>query len=89
VTNSWQGGFQGEVTVRAGNSAINGWTVDWTWPGSQTITQTWGGVRSGSGANVTVRNETWNGSLGANASTTFGFLSNGTPATPAATCAGP
>ncbi|MER5622641.1 cellulose binding domain-containing protein [Streptosporangium sp. NPDC002544] len=89
VTNSWQGGFQGEVTVRAGNSAINGWTVNWIWPGSQTITQIWGGVRSGSGSNVTVRNETWNGSLGANASTTFGFLSNGTPATPAATCTGP
>ncbi|MEU0480231.1 cellulose binding domain-containing protein [Streptosporangium sp. NPDC006013] len=89
VTNSWQGGFQGEVTVLAGNSAINGWTVNWIWPGSQTITQIWGGVRSGSGSNVTVRNETWNGSLGANASTTFGFLSNGVPATPAATCAGP
>ncbi|MEV4383252.1 cellulose binding domain-containing protein [Streptosporangium sp. NPDC049644] len=87
VTNSWQGGFQGEVTVLAGNSAINGWTVNWTWPGSQTITQVWGGVRSGSGSNVTVRNETWNGSLGAGASTTFGFLSNGTAATPAATCA--
>ncbi|WP_329082400.1 MULTISPECIES: cellulose binding domain-containing protein [unclassified Streptosporangium] len=80
--------FQGEVTVRAGTSAVNGWTVGWSWPGSQTITQSWGDMRSGSGANVTVRNETWNGSLGTGASTTFGFLANGAPATPVATCAG-
>ncbi|WP_425582725.1 cellulose binding domain-containing protein [Streptosporangium longisporum] len=47
--------------MRAGAGAINGWAVGWTWPGSQSITQLWGGVRSGSGANATVRNETWNG----------------------------
>ncbi|MEU7887976.1 cellulose binding domain-containing protein [Microbispora bryophytorum] len=89
VINSWSGGWQGEVTVRAGNSAVNGWTVDWTWPGSQTITQIWGGVRSGSGSNVTVRNESWNGSVAANGSTTFGFLAGGSSATPAATCTSP
>ena len=27
TVNSWSGGYQGEVTVRAGSSAINGWTV--------------------------------------------------------------
>ncbi|WP_404804763.1 cellulose binding domain-containing protein [Microbispora sitophila] len=89
VINSWSGGWQGEVAVRAGNSAINGWTVNWTWPGSQTITQIWGGVRSGSGANATVRNEAWNGSVAANGSTTFGFIAGGSSATPAATCTSP
>lgn len=89
VVNSWSGGFQGEVTVRAGNSPINGWTVSWTWPGSQTITQLWGGVRSGSGPNVTVRNESWNGSLAANASTTFGFIGTGSSAAPEVTCTSP
>ncbi|WP_347597603.1 cellulose binding domain-containing protein [Acrocarpospora sp. B8E8] len=89
VVSFWSGGFQGEVTVRAGNSAITGWTVNWTWPGSQNITQMWGGIRSGSGANVTVRPESWNGSLAANTSTTFGFLASGTSATPAAGCTSP
>ncbi len=84
--NSWSGGFQSTVTVRAGNSAINGWTVNWSWPGSQAITQLWSGVRSGSGASVTVRNESWNGSLTGNATTTFGFTANGTAATPTLTC---
>ncbi|MEU8060258.1 cellulose binding domain-containing protein [Microbispora bryophytorum] len=43
---SWPDGFQGEVTVRAGNAAISGWTVNWAWPGSQTIPQLWGRVRT-------------------------------------------
>lgn len=89
AVNSWPGGFQGEVTVRAGNAPISGWTVNWTWPGSQTITQLWGGVRSGSGASVTVRNESWNGSVAAGASTTFGFTGGGSSATPVPTCTSP
>ncbi|GGO06143.1 hypothetical protein GCM10011574_18580 [Microbispora bryophytorum] len=75
--------------MRAGNAAISGWTVNWAWPGSQTITQLWGGVRSGSGSAVTVRNEAWNGSLAANATTTFGFLGGGSSAAPALTCTSP
>lgn len=31
------GGFQGEVTVRAGSSALNGWTVGWSVGSGQTI----------------------------------------------------
>ncbi|MFI7035035.1 cellulose binding domain-containing protein, partial [Microbispora rosea] len=86
TVNSWTGGFQSNVTVRAGSSAISGWTVTWSWPGSQSISQLWGGLQSGSGSSVSVRNESWNGSLGASASTTFGFVANGTAATPTPTC---
>ncbi|WP_223854215.1 polysaccharide deacetylase family protein, partial [Microbispora bryophytorum] len=86
TVNSWTGGFQSNVTVRAGSSAISGWTVTWSWPGSQTISQLWGGLLAGSGSAVSVRNESWNGTLGASASTTFGFLGNGTAATPTLTC---
>src|SRR5690349_1609119 len=52
TVNAWGRGFQSTVTVRAGNSAINGWTVTWSWPGSQSITQLWGGVRSGTAPSV-------------------------------------
>jgi poly(3-hydroxybutyrate) depolymerase len=83
---SWSGGFQSTVTVRAGSSAVNGWTVGWTWPGGQTISSLWSGVRSGSGAGVTVRNETYNGSIAAGGTTTFGFTANGTAATPTLSC---
>jgi len=89
TTGSWSGGFQGEVTVKAGNSAINGWTVRWTSASGQTITQLWGGVLTVSGSAVTVKNLSWNSSLGANGTTAFGFLANGSPSTPTLTCTSP
>ncbi|UBU09455.1 cellulose binding domain-containing protein [Nonomuraea gerenzanensis] len=86
TVNSWSGGFQSTVTVRAGGAAVNGWTVGWAWPGGQTISSLWNGVRSGSGAGVTVRNESYNGSLAPGGTATFGFTAGGVPATPALTC---
>jgi len=38
---------------------------------------------------VTVRNASYNGSIAAGASTTFGFTANGAAATPTATCTSP
>jgi hypothetical protein len=83
TVNSWQGGFQGEATVRAGSDAINSWSVRWTTAPS--ITPVWGGTLSGG----TVRNASWNGSLAPNASTTFGFIVTGSPTTPTLTCTSP
>jgi glucose/arabinose dehydrogenase len=76
VTSQWPGAFQGEVTVTAGATAITSWTVTFTFPNGQVITQLWNGALTQSGSSVTVRNVSYNGSLGANASTTFGFLAN-------------
>ncbi|MBP2706078.1 cellulose-binding domain-containing protein [Microbispora sp. RL4-1S] len=89
TVNSWSGGYQGEVTVTAGGSAVNGWTVKWALSGGQSVTQVWNGTLSASGSNVSVSNASYNGSLGAGASTTFGFLANGTPSTPSPTCTSP
>ncbi|MEU8268907.1 endo-1,4-beta-xylanase [Sphaerisporangium sp. NPDC049002] len=89
TVNSWQGGFQSTVTVNAGNSPVNGWTVKWTWPGGQSISSLWNGTQTVSGSSVTVRNASYNGSIAANSSTTFGFTANGTAATPTATCTSP
>ncbi|WP_407924574.1 cellulose binding domain-containing protein [Catellatospora vulcania] len=86
TTNSWPGGFQGEVTVTAGSSPITGWTVQWTLGSGQGITQVWSGTVSVSGSAVTVRNVSYNGSLPASGSTTFGFLAGGIPSTPSLSC---
>ncbi|GAA1005846.1 hypothetical protein Aple_040170 [Acrocarpospora pleiomorpha] len=88
ITNAWQGGFQGDVTVRAGSSAITGWTVTWTYTNGQAITQSWNAMVTSSGAGVTAGNVSWNGSLGAGATTAFGFLANAgaTNSVPALTC---
>ena len=89
TTGSWPGGFQGQVTVTAGSSAINGWTVRWTLAAGQTITQVWSGTLTTTGSSAAVGNASYNGSLQPSASTTFGFLANGTPSTPTLSCASP
>jgi cellulase/cellobiase CelA1 len=88
ITNQWQGGFQAEVKVTAGTSAVTGWTVTWTFPNGQAVTQFWNAAVTSSGSSVTARNLSYNGSLGAGANTTFGFLGSwtGTNAAPAASC---
>jgi hypothetical protein len=76
--NNWPGGFQATVTVaNAGSSTLNGWTVHMTLPSGQSISQLWNGVNSGTSGAVTVKNASYNGTIGAGASTTFGYTGNG------------
>ncbi|WBB81690.1 cellulase family glycosylhydrolase [Micromonospora sp. WMMD882] len=82
---SWQGGFQAEVKVTAGPSAINGWTVTWTYANGQRVTQFWNATVTGSGSSVTAKNVSYNGSLGAGVSTTFGFIGSAQSSNPAPT----
>jgi endoglucanase len=89
TASSWSTGFQGEITVQAGTSPVNGWTVRWTLASGQTISQLWQGAMTTSGANVTVTNLDYNRSLAANTSTTFGFQASGAPSTPTLTCTSP
>ena len=73
IVNSWPGGFQAQVTVTAGASGLTGWTVGWTFPGNQKVTGLWSASYSQSGESVTASNVSYNGTVGAGASTTFGF----------------
>ncbi|GAB3848184.1 hypothetical protein GCM10027610_069390 [Dactylosporangium cerinum] len=75
IQNVWDGGFVASVRVTAGAAAITGWAVQLGVPNG-TITSLWNGRRSG----TTVSNETYNGSLGAGASTEFGFQGTGSAA---------
>jgi arabinoxylan arabinofuranohydrolase len=86
TVNAWQDGYQAEITVTAGGSAITGWTVGWTLSGGQSITQLWNGVLTTNGNNVSVANTTYNGTVAASGSTTFGFGGGGTPSNPTLTC---
>jgi hypothetical protein len=85
VTSSWQGGFQGQVTVTNGGTPRTSWTVSWTYPGDQKINNMWNATYTQSGASVTARNASYDGALAAGASATFGFTgtftsSNAAPA---------
>ncbi|HET9518451.1 MAG TPA: cellulose binding domain-containing protein [Actinoplanes sp.] len=92
ASNSWPGGFQGEVTVTNPSAADrSGWTVRMTLGSGQVINSLWNGVNTGTSGAVTVKNAPYNGSLGAGASTTFGFVAagNGAPALAAISCTSP
>ncbi|MEU4740994.1 cellulose binding domain-containing protein [Actinosynnema sp. NPDC023658] len=88
VTNSWQGGFQADVTVaNTGSTATRGWQVSWTLAGGQSISQVWNGTLTTSGSTATVANVDYNGALAPGASATFGFTAGGSPGTtPVPTC---
>ncbi|WDZ87646.1 lytic polysaccharide monooxygenase auxiliary activity family 9 protein [Micromonospora cathayae] len=87
VTSSWNGGFQGEVKVTAGSAAIRGWRVTWSLPSGQQISQFWNANLTTSGGTVAATNVAYNGSLGAGASTSFGFTASGSSTSlPPVTC---
>jgi len=72
--NQWQGGFTANVTIEnTGSAAISSWSLAFTFPGDQKITDTWNGVESQAGEAVTITNESYNGSIAAGSSTTLGF----------------
>ncbi|AGZ43214.1 cellulase family glycosylhydrolase [Actinoplanes friuliensis] len=86
-TGTWNGGFQGEVTIKnTGTTAGRTWTVTWTYPSGTSVSSLWNGVLSTSGSAVTVRNAAHNGSLPAGATATFGFVGSGPASTPTITC---
>ncbi|MGW5557139.1 cellulase family glycosylhydrolase [Micromonospora sp. NPDC003944] len=79
VTNNWGNGYQGQVTVTNDTSTpITSWRVEFDLPSSSTVSQSWNVQQTTSGSHYTFTNVSWNGTLAAGASTSFGFLVNGT-----------
>jgi glucuronoarabinoxylan endo-1,4-beta-xylanase len=88
VVNQWTGGFQGSISItNTGSSAINGWTLRFSFPGSQQITQLWNGSYSQQGAQVTVTNASYNGQIpaGGSVNPAPGFLGTWNGSNPAPT----
>jgi lysophospholipase L1-like esterase len=73
VTSQWQGGFGAAVTITNLGDPVTSWTLGFAFPSGQTVTQLWNGVVTQSGAAVTVRNASYNGSIATGGNTAFGF----------------
>ncbi|MFF6807191.1 glycosyl hydrolase family 18 protein [Streptomyces sp. NPDC012616] len=70
----WGTGFEGRWTVKnTGTTAISSWTVEWDFPSGTSVTSAWDADVTSSGTHWTARNKSWNGSLAAGASVSFGF----------------
>ncbi|MBB2747347.1 UNVERIFIED_ORG: hypothetical protein FHR35_007226 [Microbispora rosea subsp. rosea] len=77
TTSDWQGGFTANITIQNLGSAINGWTLTWTFPDSgQKVGQGWSATYSQSGQNVTAKNVDYDAAIATGASVGIGF--NGT-----------
>jgi mannan endo-1,4-beta-mannosidase len=74
VSSQWSGGFTANIAItNNGSTAINGWTLKFTFPGTQQITQLWNGQFTQSGNQVTITNLGYNGTIAPGSSVSFGF----------------
>ena len=84
LDNSWQGGFQGSLTVtNTGTNAATPWTVTFTLPGA-TVSNGWNGTFTQSGSTVTVTAPSHSPTLAPGASVSLGFTANGPTTAPSA-----
>jgi hypothetical protein len=76
IQSDWGNGATISVTLKNNGPGIMGWTVGWTFPGNQTITNLWNGAYTQSGATVSVKDAGYNASIPTGSSVNFGFNIN-------------
>ncbi|WP_433543969.1 cellulase family glycosylhydrolase (plasmid) [Streptomyces sp. CA-294286] len=83
----WGSGFNAHVTVRnTGSRAVEGWQLDFAFPGGQTLTSVWNAKAVQQGRQVRVTHEQWTRTIPAGGTVGFGISvnsagDNGIPAT--------
>ncbi|HYH05009.1 MAG TPA: cellulose binding domain-containing protein, partial [Bacillota bacterium] len=83
--NDWGSGATVNMIIKnTGTTTINGWKLVFSFPGNQKISNMWCGKYTQSGAEVTVTNESFNGTIAPGGTANFGFNINysGTNAKP-------
>ncbi len=74
VVNAWNTGLTASITItNTASVGISGWSLVFTLPGGQAITNGWNATYSPTSGQVTATNVSYNGALAAGASTTIGF----------------
>jgi mannan endo-1,4-beta-mannosidase len=78
VINQWSTGFEAALSINnTGATAVNGWTLTWSFADGQTITQLWNGQETQTVAKVTVTSLSYNASIPAGGSySAAGFTAN-------------
>ena len=72
--NDWGAGATMNVNIiNSGTTAVNGWTLTWTFPGNQQITNLWNASFTQTGRSVSVTDAGWNGTIAAGGTAGFGF----------------
>jgi poly(hydroxyalkanoate) depolymerase family esterase len=77
TVSAWNTGLTANITVTS-TTAVNGWSLAFTLPSGQTVTQAWSATISPTSGAVTATNVSYNASIPANGSQSFGFNANHT-----------
>jgi acetylxylan esterase len=86
TVSAWNTGLTESITITNTTTVnINSWSLVFTLPGGQTITNGWNASYAPSSGQVTATNAGYNGTLAAGASTTIGFQASHTGNTAAST----
>lgn len=73
-TSEWPGGMVANVTIaNTSTSPVNGWHLDFSFPGDTKVGSAWSATVTQTGAAVTAVNASYNASIPAGGSQTFGF----------------
>ncbi|NGM12094.1 GH12 family glycosyl hydrolase domain-containing protein [Verrucosispora sioxanthis] len=74
TANAWNNGFTADVQItNTGSSTINGWTLAYSLPSGQQVTNSWNATVSQSGSSVTARNVGHNGTISPGGTASFGY----------------
>ncbi|WP_084262515.1 glycosyl hydrolase family 18 protein [Actinomadura formosensis] len=77
-SSDWGTGFEGSCTITNGTgSAVNGWKLEADMPSGTSIGSVWDAAKAVSGNHYTFTNASWNGTIAAGASASFGFGGTG------------
>ncbi|WP_308290801.1 cellulose binding domain-containing protein [Micromonospora sp. RL09-050-HVF-A] len=64
------------IVRNTGTTAVDGWSLRWSFANGQQLNQAWGATYTQSGAQVTATNVGWNGTISPGGSANFGFISS-------------
>lgn len=75
VVGEWQGGFQGDITLRnTGSTPLSAWRLAFAFADGQTVTNMWGGTATQSGGAVSVTPASYTSTVPAGGSVSIGFI---------------
>src|SRR5882757_3163404 len=73
-TSVWSSGYGADIAIRnSGDTAANGWTVEFDLQAGTTVTSSWSSVRTSSGNHYRFTNVSYNATIAPGASVSFGF----------------
>ncbi|WFB09386.1 cellulose binding domain-containing protein [Streptomyces sp. LX-29] len=79
TTSHWSNGYTGQyVITNDTDRELSGWTLKFTLPVGTKVTSVWNGKHTVSGGNITVKPESWNGTIAPGKSVTVGFVASAT-----------